>query len=168
MSVSAAELPAMSSAASSDKDFAQQLQARLNLSLRRIAFLVVPSSMAFLALGSGGWSCVPNRRVHPRRCGLLMGYPGWLRRWTLGFDPRATVLLCILCIEGHPDSPEICSLASLADNRVGILCALPLPPAIGLSPKWGVAGLTVSAGLAGWLEFAFLRRSLNRRIGEQA
>jgi len=29
----------------------------------------------------------------------------------------------------------------------------------------GVAELTVSAGIAVWIEFALLRRSLNRRIG---
>jgi putative peptidoglycan lipid II flippase len=43
--------------------------------------------------------------------------------------------------------------------------AIPLPRALGIDPRWGVAGLTASAGLAGWLEFAFLRRTLNRRIG---
>ncbi|MGC2760945.1 MAG: hypothetical protein WA206_06525, partial [Candidatus Binatus sp.] len=31
--------------------------------------------------------------------------------------------------------------------------------------KWGVAGLTVSAGAAGWVEFALLRWALNGRIG---
>jgi putative peptidoglycan lipid II flippase len=36
---------------------------------------------------------------------------------------------------------------------------------LGIDPKWGVAGLTASAGIAGWIEFALLRRSLNRRIG---
>jgi putative peptidoglycan lipid II flippase len=49
---------------------------------------------------------------------------------------------------------------------LGYLFAIPLPPAIGLDPKWGVAGLTASAGIAGWIEFAFLRRSLNKRIGK--
>jgi putative peptidoglycan lipid II flippase len=48
---------------------------------------------------------------------------------------------------------------------LGYLCAIPLPPTIGLDPKWGVAGLTASAGVAGWVEFALLRRTLNRRIG---
>jgi putative peptidoglycan lipid II flippase len=48
---------------------------------------------------------------------------------------------------------------------LGYLCALPLPRALGIDPKWGVAGLTASAGIAGWIEFALLRRSLNRRIG---
>ena len=48
---------------------------------------------------------------------------------------------------------------------LGYICAIPLPPLIGLDPKWGAAGLTASAGIAGWIEFALLRGSLNRRIG---
>ena len=48
---------------------------------------------------------------------------------------------------------------------LGYLFALPLPRAIGIDPRWGVAGLTASAGLAGWVEFTLLRRALNARIG---
>jgi putative peptidoglycan lipid II flippase len=48
---------------------------------------------------------------------------------------------------------------------LGYLCAIRLPPLIGLAPEWGVAGLTSSAGVAGWVEFTLLRRTLNRRIG---
>ncbi len=36
---------------------------------------------------------------------------------------------------------------------------------LGIAQKWGVAGLTVSAGVSGWVEFALLRWALNRRIG---
>ena len=50
-------------------------------------------------------------------------------------------------------------------TSLGYLFAIPLPPLLGIHPKWGVAGLTVSAGIAGWVEFALLRRTLNRRIG---
>jgi putative peptidoglycan lipid II flippase len=32
--------------------------------------------------------------------------------------------------------------------------------------KWGVAGLTISSGISGWVEFVLLRRSLNNRIGK--
>jgi putative peptidoglycan lipid II flippase len=39
----------------------------------------------------------------------------------------------------------------------GYLCALPLPPLLGLNPRWGVVGLTASAGFCGWLELALLR-----------
>jgi putative peptidoglycan lipid II flippase len=46
-----------------------------------------------------------------------------------------------------------------------LLFAFPLPHWIGISQKWGVAGLTASAGIAAWVEFFFLRRKLERRIG---
>jgi len=49
---------------------------------------------------------------------------------------------------------------------LGYLCALPLPTALGLNPRWGVAGLTASAGVCGWLELAMLRNSMNQRIGK--
>jgi putative peptidoglycan lipid II flippase len=48
---------------------------------------------------------------------------------------------------------------------LGYLFALPLPDALGIPRQWGAVGLTTSAGLAGWVEFALLRRGLNRRIG---
>jgi putative peptidoglycan lipid II flippase len=48
---------------------------------------------------------------------------------------------------------------------LGYLCAVPLPRALGLNPMWGAAGLTASAGVAGWVEMLLLRFSLNRRIG---
>jgi putative peptidoglycan lipid II flippase len=48
---------------------------------------------------------------------------------------------------------------------LGYLCALRLPPLIGLDARWGTAGLTFSAGIAGWLEFLLLRRALHKQIG---
>src|SRR5262249_40486387 len=49
---------------------------------------------------------------------------------------------------------------------LGILFALPLPRLLGIDLKWGAAGLTASAGIAGWAEFLMLRRTLNKRIGK--
>ncbi|MGH9581523.1 MAG: murein biosynthesis integral membrane protein MurJ, partial [Bryobacteraceae bacterium] len=51
MSISAAELPALSSAVGSREEIAGFLQRRLSLGLRRIAFFVIPSAVAFLVLG---------------------------------------------------------------------------------------------------------------------
>jgi putative peptidoglycan lipid II flippase len=48
---------------------------------------------------------------------------------------------------------------------LGYFFALPLPRMLGLDHRWGTAGLTFSAGIAGWLEFALLRRGMHRRIG---
>jgi putative peptidoglycan lipid II flippase len=36
---------------------------------------------------------------------------------------------------------------------------------IGIDRAWGVAGLTASAGIAGWVEFLLLRWKLHQRIG---
>ena len=51
MSVAAAELPTMSGEAAADAGARDALRRRLDDGLRRIAFFVVPSAMAFLALG---------------------------------------------------------------------------------------------------------------------
>src|SRR6185312_15142499 len=51
MSVSAAELPEMSGTLGEATEVAQTLRRRLNAGLRQIAFFVVPSVVAFLALG---------------------------------------------------------------------------------------------------------------------
>jgi putative peptidoglycan lipid II flippase len=48
---------------------------------------------------------------------------------------------------------------------LGYLCAILIPQWTGIETRWGMAGLTASAGVAGWVEFALLRRTLNRRIG---
>jgi putative peptidoglycan lipid II flippase len=50
-------------------------------------------------------------------------------------------------------------------GTLGYVCAIWAPRWLGLETRWGVAGLTASAGVAGWVEFALLRRALNTRIG---
>jgi putative peptidoglycan lipid II flippase len=47
----------------------------------------------------------------------------------------------------------------------GVFAALYLPNILHVDRKWGVAGLTASAGVAGWVEFYLLRRGLSRYIG---
>ena len=42
----------------------------------------------------------------------------------------------------------------------------PLPRLLGIAQVWGAAGLTASAGLAGWVEMLLLRRTMNGRIGK--
>src|SRR5439155_20494710 len=51
ISVSAAELPAMSGAMGVDPAGAETVRQRLNAGLRQIAFFVIPSAVAFVALG---------------------------------------------------------------------------------------------------------------------
>jgi len=48
---------------------------------------------------------------------------------------------------------------------LGWLLAMTLPPLLGVPARWGAAGLTVSAGIAGCVEFGLLRSRLARRVG---
>ena len=53
----------------------------------------------------------------------------------------------------------------IATGAFGWFAALRLPGLLVLGPEWGAAGLTASAGVAGWMEFALLRHRLRGRIG---
>jgi putative peptidoglycan lipid II flippase len=167
MAISAAELPAMSSALGTTDEISAVLRNRLENGLKNISFFVVPSAVAFVVLGdvivatiyrSGHfqaddvtfvWSVLAGSGV-----GLLASTSGRLyssafyalrnTRTPLNFAVIRVTLTVVL----------------------GYLFALPLPRLLGIDHRWGVAGLTLSAGLAGWIEFALLRRALQARIGE--
>jgi len=57
-------------------------------------------------------------------------------------------------------------LRVILTTALGYLAALPLPHLLGIQQRWGVAGLTISAGIASWVEFTLLQRGLRRRIGQ--
>ncbi|HEX3704328.1 MAG TPA: lipid II flippase MurJ, partial [Vicinamibacterales bacterium] len=63
-------------------------------------------------------------------------------------------------------TPLKCALVRVALTTVlGYMCAIPLPRWLGVSPLWGAAGLTGSAGVSAWVELLLLRRTMNVRIG---
>ena len=167
MSVSAAELPVMSGATGAADEVAQILRRRLNNGLRQITFLVVPSVVGFLALGdvivaaiyqSGRflrgdviyvWGILAGSTV-----GLLASTLG--RLYSSGFyalrDTRTPLRFAIVRV--------------LLTTLLGYLAALPLPRVLGIEQRWGVAGLTISAGIASWVEFTLLQRGVRRRVGQ--
>jgi putative peptidoglycan lipid II flippase len=166
MSVSAAELPAMSSTLGDERAVSAQLRTRLDNGLRRIAFFVVPSAVAFVALGDvitgalfqgGRFSGADSHYVW----GILAGSAVGLLASTLGRLYASTYYAL-----RDTRTPLRFAVVRVALTTVlGWLLAIPAPPLLGLAPRWGAAGLTVSAGIAGWIEFALLRRTLNARIG---
>ncbi len=167
MSVSAAELPAMSRAIGNTEQVAEVLRQRLDDGLQRIAFLIVPSSMAFLALGDVIAAVLyqTGQFKHDASIfvwGILAGSTVGLLASTLGRLYSSTYYAL-----HDTRTPLRYAIVRVALTTVlGYLFALPLPVALHINPKWGVAGLTASAGIAGWVEFALLRRTLNRRIGK--
>jgi putative peptidoglycan lipid II flippase len=166
MSVSAAELPAMSSAAGEESELASVLRGRLARGLRQIAFFVVPSAVAFLALGDVITAALYQSGAFTRSMtlyvwGILAGSAVGLLASTLGRLYASTFYAL-----QDTRTPLRFGLVRVGLTVVlGYLFAIPLPGLLGIHPRWGAAGLTVSAGLAGWVEFVLLRRALNRRIG---
>ena len=166
MSVSAAELPIMSGALGEADEVADILRTRLNSGLRQICFLVVPSVVGFLALGDVIVAAIyqSGRFVHNDVMyvwGILAGSTVGLLASTLGRlyssgyyalrDTRTPLRFAIVRV--------------VLTTALGYLAALPLPRLIGVEQRWGVAGLTISAGIASWVEFTLLQRGLRRRIG---
>jgi putative peptidoglycan lipid II flippase len=166
MSVSAAELPAMSGIAGGEAAALDALRARLNAGLRRIAFFVVPSAMAFLALGDVVVAALFQTGRFDRAdslyvWGILAGSAVGLLASTLGRLYSSTYYAL-----RDTRTPLRYAIVRVALTTVlGYVCAIPLPQALGLPLTWGAAGLTASAGVAGWVEMLLLRASLNARIG---
>lgn len=166
MSVSAAELPHMSGALGSNEEIAAALRARINPGLRQIAFFVLPSVVGFLVLGDVIVAAVYQTGRFTRSdviyvWGILAGATVGLLSSTLGRlyssayyalrDTRTPLRFAIIRV----------ALTTI----LGYLFAIPLPHLIGIEVRWGAVGLTVSAGIASWVEFTLLRRTLNARIG---
>lgn len=166
MSVSAAELPVMSGTLGEESAVAETLRARLNSGLRRIAFLVVPSVAAFLVLGDVivGAIYQSGRFRHADTIyvwGILAGSSVGLVANTFGRLYSSTYY----ALRDTRTPLKYAVVRVVLTTILGYLFAVPLPPALGIESRWGVAGLTISAGIASWLEFVLLRRTLNRRIG---
>ncbi|HKO97886.1 MAG TPA: murein biosynthesis integral membrane protein MurJ [Pyrinomonadaceae bacterium] len=166
MSVSAAELPTMSSAVGTDEQVSMVLRNRLNDGLRRIAFFIVPSATAFLFLGDIIAAVLYQTGEFRHEAavylwGILAGSGIGLLAATLGrlysstyyalHDTRTPLVYAIIHV--------------VLATCFGYLWSLPLPRMLGIDLKWGVVGLTASASLGAWVEFLLLRRKLNRRIG---
>lgn len=166
MSVSAAELPAMSSALGTDDEIAAQLRVRLNAGMERIAFFIVPCVIAFLALGDIVTGAFLQTGAFKRGntvwvWEILIGSTVGLLASTLGRLDASTYYAL-----RDTRTPLKFALVRIALTTVlGVIFAFQLPGWLGLDPKLGAAGLTASAGIAGWVEFILLRRGLTRRIG---
>jgi putative peptidoglycan lipid II flippase len=166
MSVSAAELPQMSSAVGTDEEVKSQLRRRLDAGLRQIAFLIIPSAIGFLLLGDVMAAALYQTGRFTRAdsvyvWGILAGSAIGLLPTTLGRLYASTYY----ALHDTRTPLRYAFVHVVLAVVLGYLFAIPLPAALGLELRWGVIGLTTAAGLGGWAEFILLRRTLNARIG---
>ncbi len=182
MSVAAAELPQMSSTVGSDEEIFSALRKRMERGLRQIAFFVVPSVVAFAAIG--------NVIVAALYQGGRFGADDTLYVWYILIGSTVGLLAVTLgrlyssafyALRDTKTPLRYAMIRVALTGVLGYLFALPLRPLLvsamemlhiplpliqGSTVPLGAIALTATAGVAGWLEFMLLRRSLRRRIGE--
>jgi len=166
MSVSAAELPAMSGTLGTKDEIAVKLRSRLDAGLQRISFFIVPSAMAMFVFGDVMTGALYQTGKFGRADSLYVW--GILAGSTIGLLASTHGRLYSSTYYALHDTRTplwYATIRVLLTTVLGYLCAIKLPPVLGLDPKWGVAGLTASAGIAGWIEYLLLRHSMNSRIG---
>jgi len=167
MSVSVSELPAMSEARGSDAEISDYLKTRLNRGLKQIAFFIIPSVAGFLILGDVIVSAIFQTGQFDHNTtiyvwGILAGSTAGLLATTLG----RLYSSAFYSIKDTRTPLKFALVRVFLTTLLGCFCAFIVPGLLGIDSKWGTAGLTVSAGIAGWAEFYLLRRGLNRIIGE--
>ncbi len=166
MAVTAAELPVMSSAVGTPEEVASYLRGRLDGGLERIAYFIIPSVIAFLALGdvlsavlfeSGRFTRNDSIWVWEVIAGSTVGLLAstWGRLYSSAFyalrDTRTPLYYAIVRVT--------------LTSGLGLFAALYLPQMLGVDRRLGLVGLTATAGIAGWVEFFLLRREMSKRIG---
>ena len=131
------------------------------------AFFIIPSAVAFLLLGDIIVAAIyQSGKFHRSDVELvwavLAGSSVGLLATSLGrlYSSAFYALL-------NTKSPLRFAIIRVVLTAIlGLVCALWLPNWLGLGQKWGVAGLTASAGVSGWIEFMLLRHALSLRIGK--
>ena len=166
MAISAAELPTMSRAVGSAVEIAAYLRGRLSDGLDRIAYFIVPSAVALFALGD----LIVHLLYESGKFGrgdtiwvwqILIGSTVGLLASTMGRLYSST----FYALRDTRTPLRYAIVRVVLTMALGYFFSLVLPPMLGIDPRLGAAGLTASAGIAGWVEFYFLRRALDGRIG---
>ncbi len=181
MSVAAAELPQLSRMTGTAEEIAAGMRRRLERGLRQIAFFVVPSVMAFIAIGDSIVGALYQGGRFHREDTLIVWYI--LIGSTLGLLAITLGRLYSNAFYALRDTKTPLRYAMIRvalTAALGWIFALPLRPLLiqllqfahvpiptvgGNTRTIGAIALTATAGLAGWLEFLLLRRGLARRIG---
>jgi len=145
---------------------AESLRRRISAGSDRIAYFIVPSGVVFMTLGhliaglvlqSGAFSQRDSYWVWATLAGSSVGMLA---------SSQGRLLASTYYALGDTRRPLNFAVVRVALTLVlGFIAALYGPRLFGIDTRWGTAGLTASSGVAGWIEFLLLRRTLARWIG---
>jgi putative peptidoglycan lipid II flippase len=166
MAISAAALTEMSRTTGTREEVVHSLEARLTAGNRRMAFLVVPSSVAFVVLGdvitatlfqTGHFGSSDSRFVWFILAGSAVG---------LVATTQSRLFISAFWALGNTRTPLRIACYRVALTALfGILTVFPLRSLLALGVVSCSAILTASAGVAGWIEFLLFRHALATTIG---
>lgn len=178
MSVAAAELPELARHRRSDPE---TLRRRASDGITRIAFLVVPSCIAYIALADIVVGTLFQRGAFDRGSTVLVA--ATLAALAVGLVPSTTTRLFASTFFALQDTrtPARAAAVRVAISAVvGFLAMALLEPLRIGDRTWnlallgqlrlsgqplGIVGLVSGASVAAWVEWYLLRRALRRRIG---
>lgn len=167
MSISASELPEMSSIVGQKEDVFEKLRNRLQNGIQKISFYVVPSLCAFIFLGDilvaalfqTGEFTEKNTHVV---WAVLIGSSVGLLASTVGRLYSST----FFSLKDTKTALNFALVRIFFTTLLGYFFAFHLAPFFSHDPVYATAGLTASAGISGWIEFYLLRKKLNTIIGK--
>jgi len=166
MAISSAALTEMSRTTGTREEIVRVLEARLTAGIRRIAFFVVPSAVAFVVLGdvvtatlfqTGHFGGSDSRFVWFILAGSAIG---------LVATTQSRLFISTFWALGNTRTPlGIACFRVALTALLGFLVVFPMRSLFSLDAIYCTATLTASAGVAGWIEFLLLRYALTANIG---
>ncbi len=173
MSVAASELPELSRHSVDGTDGRDAMRDRVTSGLRQTAFLVIPTVVGYLAFGyvivgflrGGAFDTDDQWLVYLLLCGYTLGLPA---------TTTSRLLQNTFFALGDTKTPARAAAIRVATGAIiGVSLMLPLDrisvtahvgPSQGPALFLGALGLSLGAGISGWVELALLRRALRRRL----
>jgi putative peptidoglycan lipid II flippase len=163
MSVAAAELPELSRRAEEGREV---LQGRLNAGLRQIAFYVTPSVIGYLLLGDVIVAALLERGDFTATDTLIVYLT--LAAFTVGLLASTASRLysnTFYALRDTRTPARIAIVRVVLTGLFGVAFMLPFERLHLHGVPLGVVGLALGSGIASWIEWGLLRRSLRTRTG---
>jgi putative peptidoglycan lipid II flippase len=166
MSISAAELPAMSSSVGSQQEVYDQIRNRLRESTKRLVFFILPTMVGFIFLGreitallfqTGSFDQDATNWVW----WTLMGSSVGLLATTQG----RLYATSFFALSDTKTPFAISTIRVAVGASMGFFLIMVLPKWLSVPAAMGTCVLTVNAGIWGWLEYLSLKWRLEKRIG---
>lgn len=167
MAISAAALTEMSRTTGTKEEIVQALGVKLAAGIRRMAFFVVPSAVAFVVLGdvvaatlfqTGHFGGSDSRFVWFILAGSAVG---------LVATTQSRLFISAFWALGNTRTPlRIACFRVALTALLGCFTVFPMRSFFGFDAIYCTAALTASAGVAGWIEFLLFRQALAVNIGQ--